>query len=682
VEVDVMAKPQSPFAFAPYAGARACSLHFCALFSLLLLVAVAGVHEVADGDIGFHLSAGRYLFEHGSLPSEDFLAHTTAGTQWMVFEWLYSAFAYFLWHEGGSALLILGHAAVNVLAFGALAWLLHRHEPRQILIYVLLLCAFLVAEVRFSVRPHAFERLFLATSLLLLAEGRVGQRWCWWLLVPLQVVWANTHGSYLLGLLLAAVVFLDEAALRRKPFQAIGVFLAMAAASLFTPYGFRQTLHLVAHRQALLGVATNPEWMPLRLGLPVLVDPAIWAVFLLTLLSAVVLWQRRAGLLEGAFWALALAAPFLHARMLPASAMVLAAVPAFAALRREPGPRSRRDLDWYPAVPAIAASLCLALLFLTNIYPTRFNRPARCGLLVSSRAPGWGAGSYLAQFSDIETIFNSYRLGGWLGWWLAPQGGRVFIDGRDVGNVFSPVVFAEYLRLSGDPAAFEKEAAEKGWDAAVLEHGDPLSARLLAALGASTTWEIGYMDEVSVVFLRAGRLARVVDFHAFGIPKRPTAYRGIDRLAASGRLTASPRGDVSRASRWARAMASVGHADLAAEGYRQSLAENPRDAEALAFLGTRELVEGNYREAMELLGRAVDVRPGFAPARLNLALACFHRGDVQSAIAHGRAAARWQPHDPTTWSNLAQFYLAAGQPDEAARCHQRLERLQLRLGNR
>ncbi len=160
-----------------------------------------------------------------------------------------------------------------------------------------------------------------------------------------------------------------------------------------------------------------------------------------------------------------------------------------------------------PARWAVAVALVVLLLmgaaFLTGTYWRLTGREERWGLRVSERAPGYGAGRFLARFNRLGPLFNTYDTGGWLIWWLHPKGGWVYIDGRDVGNVYGPELIAEYLGLLLEPGRFDAAAQHYRWSAVVLERRHPLCRALIEHLESSGTWRIGHLDEVSVVFLPA-----------------------------------------------------------------------------------------------------------------------------------------------------------------------------------
>ena len=96
------------------------------------------------------------------------------------------------------------------------------------------------------VRAQVFSYALFALTLYLLERARLAGRWRGlWLLVPVQIFWANLHGGFLAGLGLVALYALGEL-ISRRPFVAyVKVFLAAALATVINPYGWEYWRYLV-----------------------------------------------------------------------------------------------------------------------------------------------------------------------------------------------------------------------------------------------------------------------------------------------------------------------------------------------------------------------------------------------------------------------------------------------------
>jgi len=461
----------------------------------------ASCRNIENGDLGFHLAAGRLIHQQHAVPQVDDFSHTALGTRWIDFEWLYQWGTYICWRLDGPRAVVAEHALLNVLTFGVLAWLLYRRRGPPIEGLCALALAVLACELRFSVRPHAVGRLLLVVVLAGLLNWRRDRTAPLWPLVLVQMFWVNLHGSYLVALALAALLVVDERCERRPIGKPALLLAGLVLASLATPYGWRQTKSLLAHHAAVGSMATNPEWLPLKLSASLLTEPGMWALLALAVYVGVKLFVLRrdaGGWFERALWVTAVFAPFMHVRSVDASALVLVALllPVSSAPQREGG--MHVVLSW-GVVFLVLASLEMA--FVSNRYWRATGRTTRLGMGIGPMAPGYRAGEYLAQFPRLGRIFNGYASGGWLIWWLHPSGGRVFVDGRDVGNVYSPEILGSYVNILTDTAVFRETAAGYQWSALVLERGNPLGRGLIRRLQEDEAWRLVFLDDANAVYL-------------------------------------------------------------------------------------------------------------------------------------------------------------------------------------
>ena len=66
-----------------------------------LAAALVVLLPIGDPDLWWHLSAGRFIFEHAALPRADWLSYTMAGKAWADFEWLGEIVFYSAYELGG-----------------------------------------------------------------------------------------------------------------------------------------------------------------------------------------------------------------------------------------------------------------------------------------------------------------------------------------------------------------------------------------------------------------------------------------------------------------------------------------------------------------------------------------------------------------------------------------------------
>lgn len=104
---------------------------------------------------------------------------------------------------------------------------------------------------------------------------------------------------------------------------------------------------------------------------------------------------------------------------------------------------------------------------------------------------------------------------------------------------------------------------------------------------------------------------------------------------------------------------------------REVLALEPRNFDALLFLGVIAHQHGRHAQAVELMSKAVAVNPSHAPAFSNLGIALEALGDAERAAAAYRRALALQPAYADAHANLGSLLAARGELEGAAACFRR-----------
>lgn len=458
------------------------------IFVLALPVVLAGQPFVfRDGDVSWHIAAGRWILENRSLPRVDPFSFTMAGQPWLAIEWgseiIYAA-AYDL---AGYA----GLAAVAALAVAALAAVLFWHLCKRLGPVGLLvaLTAFYLVIVPFVMaRPHllALPILALWTVVLLRSRDRAGDPP--FALLPLMVLWANIHGSFIFGLVVAAAVALDVLAGagwdRRVLMRWLAFGLASVVASLLTPYGLAGFLHPLSI-STMENLPSIGEW---RASSPE-VTPLFYAVLLAGLAGLLVKRPRfTAGELLLLLFALAMA--FWHVRhqaVFIILAVLLVAprlghVPAGATPLFETARERRLAL-------AGAAAAAIAILAVRASIP-----------LVPQDGKGRPASAIAAIPPELRDrpVFNEYSFGGP----LILAGVRPYIDGR--ADMYGDQFLARYLKVvNGDFREFDAVARQYGIDWTMM----PPQSLLAKELDRRPDWKRLYAGKFAAIHARTAAQA-------------------------------------------------------------------------------------------------------------------------------------------------------------------------------
>lgn len=231
----------------------------------LALGVLLAYHNIGDSDLWARLAAGASVWETGRVFESDPFAFTPKLEHWIDHEWG-AGFIYFglIRFFGPTSLLLFKIVSAFTalgLAVGAARRLGVRPET-LLLLGVPCALALLPGYVP-VVRSHALTYMFFAFTLYGLEQMRAGRRWPAFVLVPLMIVWANSHGGFVSGLGTIGV-YTAESLLRRRHVPLFALTLASCAAVTFiNPYGVRYWQYLIP---ALLHDRPHiEEWQPLPL---------------------------------------------------------------------------------------------------------------------------------------------------------------------------------------------------------------------------------------------------------------------------------------------------------------------------------------------------------------------------------------------------------------------------------
>ncbi len=202
-----------------------------------------GLPLLADPDTHWHITVGNWILTHGSVPTADSYSYTFTGQPWIAKEWLSQVLLALAFNIGGwGGVTALAAAAIG-LTFALLPRLLMRDiRPLPALLFTA--AALAMTAPHLLARPHmlVFPLMLLWVAGLVRAveQKRAPEP----LLLVVMLLWANMHGGFTLGLVLAAAFALDalvgarDAAERRTLFIAWAKFGAAALfAACITPYG-------------------------------------------------------------------------------------------------------------------------------------------------------------------------------------------------------------------------------------------------------------------------------------------------------------------------------------------------------------------------------------------------------------------------------------------------------------
>ncbi|MCZ6805311.1 MAG: tetratricopeptide repeat protein, partial [Deltaproteobacteria bacterium] len=586
---------------------------------------LTGLFPFFNADGYGHLAQGRQIAELGSVPTVDLFSFWQPTPQpWTNYEWAYDLGTWLVYdYLGANGLILLKCVGLGVLGY-VLVWLAYRLAQGAILAGPLALTALLVvlpiARFRFTVRPQILGLVFPAILLLgvsTLAAEQSSRRNKGFVLVGLglmHVVWVNTHGSHLFGVLITLIFLLFS--WRTAAFRWMAALLALQiVVTGCTPFGFSIVTDAVSHlarpefRDVVVEWAPWSPEDPLRL----LIGPVVTSLLVLVALRPVAR-SGRLGLGYGVFCVLLCVMAFRSTRFV--AHQVLFTAPFIAAgLSALPVVRDMRG--------RMVAVVALAILWNAGWTPQLV--PAfGFGLGEARRDYPWGSAEVIDRGVKHARILATIQ-DSWMMMFAVPEG-RFLVDGRV--PFYGPAFIARISNSFAQPDAFAEQLTEFDVNTVVIDHTRADHIPATNFLSANPSWHLAFVEDGHSLFVRDNAAPSLEPLRIVGPGYRTgrllePGYSEAEVEAELSRLKARSNGSPIRG--WLRGLQRL--RPLARDGDRAGIRKSANVDE-----------QGQARDAYALLTEAANVYPGFTSIELYRAMAALSACDIDEAReALGRA---------------------------------------------
>ena len=642
-----------------------------AAFVVLVLLGLSlFTHEIIDTDLWWHLRTGKFIVENKTVPDADMYSYTAGGNKWIDLHWLFQVILYGTYAILGSYGLSLLFISVFSAVF-ALLWMACPTGKNRFVALLFFWLGLMATSSRFLARPEAFTYLMIAAYTLILVKFEQGRcNRLVFALIPLQALWANMQGLFILGPFLIGAFVAQQivSALTSRKLESetasvqinkavtlIAVLIGSSIACLANPYGLHGLLFpLILFTKA--GGMENvfarsiaelqPPFSSYNLTLPL----KFFAIFLTLSASALVLDFKNLKLshfivLAGMGY-LALSArrsvPVYVFAVLP-----LAVDHASNLITRSEGIRNGKYKEWIchiQTVGCVILALVAALQIhsvVSNRYYISDKRAERFGFGFRERTFAVGAFDFVKKNGLRGPFFNNMDIGGAFIWQMYPQE-KVFIDARLEVN--SAEIFSEYQKAMYDPNAFAALSEKYGFNAAIISHVSQDGLFVMPIMYFSPPWALVYLDPMAAVFLKRSREnMEMIAKHKIDISRD---Y--LEPLAPAGALNDTGPG-------WLRGIF----------GKRSSIPPPDLEARSRFNLGLVLLVMGQHQRAVKQFLAGLEIVPSSAEAHYNLGLAYEGMGQAEPAMKHYMETIELKPRHSRAHSNLGKIYDRHGLKDKA-----------------
>ena len=682
---------------------------------LVMTLVIRFAVPVRDGDFFWHVKCGEYMVENKTLiPDHAIYSWTPANNKAIYCTWIADILLYSIHQIGGMPLLYTFRYLCFFALIGVIwiyAW--HMGQGKDVFTFLLLLIVLLSSQGAAYLKPEIISMVFMSiTSFVYFAV-----RSCLWkkwgtkpfLLYPLLFLfWVNSHGVFIFGLALLALITLGE--IMNKFFSPrsslpnqglrhliIGLFLSLAA-TFITPYGYK--LHLYLFNDIVLGkmspgMKTTLAYATIfKFPLSHLVD--FWVIMLLFFLVLFLFLVLKVHELNFAILLPTIFLAFYFVRYNRAAFYW----PAFWSMSLIYSRNKVRPF-WYniPRLKTVfSTGIILLFLFLSAraIYDSGL-RPFKFEWL------GFGTSyfnpvqesAFLKNNRPGRLLYNSYNTGGYLIYDLYPVY-KVFIDPR-----YFPYKewFAGYLDFQNGRKPLSEFSRKYPFDVAILDYFS--SQTPIAKFLFSKKWDPVFYGPSAIVFVKKDINFRhdikTLDKHRFdNLRNLEQAYtvfitaQNLNDLDTSGYILQFIRKEFSYFAGYKNVVRvctlyQEGMTAFAKKNYEKALAKlNKTEAKgntiranwALKQLWNwkaKQFVEkGKYKEALPLVEKIIKVYPSSVESLYNAGILAYLIEDLEkgkkrkAVLRQSKFSEKILNKDTLNWNDYLERFLKLAPNHEKA----------------
>jgi hypothetical protein len=492
------------------------------LFSaiIFLLIFIMAARTPLDSDMWWHLRSGEVSIEAGKPLTVDLFSHTQFGEQWINHSWLAQVLMTFLFKWSGSIGLTTW---VALMAAGSLLIVFFQLKGPPLLRAFLLLIPALVSAPVWSPRPQLFSLVFLAILSIFLSQRVFQQKYYWFVIPVLFVLWSNFHGGYVLGVILIVCFILGEIInlIFRYPWRDfasqnkqtwgdirryLGCLLLVIGAVIVNPNGFNmwmvpfQTVGVDALRDFI------PEWASPNFH-QIIEQPFLW-LFFLTFIS-IIYAKRGINGVELVILVVFSYLGFLSKRNFgPFAILATPILGKYTWYILQDIQQKRNDfrdsilnnikIHRLPHKPIpiwlniLLNSFILLILSLAGIGKVLYVSSAEIKQPALNAYYPTEAINWIQINQPPQPMFNNYNWGGYLIWFLRDY--PVFIDGRT--DLYSGRILQDYITIM---------TVSDGWEVSLNNYDIRLvfvscDSRLSTSLTYAEEWGLVFADDTACLY--------------------------------------------------------------------------------------------------------------------------------------------------------------------------------------
>jgi len=599
-------------------------------------------------DLGRHLKLGQIIWQTKHIPNTNLFSYTEPNFPFINHHWLSEVIFYGIYTAGGFKGLILFTALMGLLSFGlvfALAW---RRKYFLLTIWAAVLSVGLLIE-RTDIRPEIFGWLGLALFLVILDRNKEKIKLSIWWLLPVQLLWVNLHISFVYGLALIFIFFLDRLWARRQTIHLLArkkkidsyiattIFIGalLGLISFINPNTWRGALYPLSVFKNY-GYAITENQSPFFLA-KLAASPTIIffkAALVILALGFIVNWRR----FNFFYFLISLLVTVMSCsaiRNFPLMGLII--LPVLVSNFSQARESWSKYFVWWtknrlrPWLRLLTILAIFAILIgsiyciVSNRFYLKWGKADRFGLSVPMGAAK--AVDFLQEQKISGRMFNNFDIGSYLIWRLYPQQ-QVFVDNRR--EAYSDDFWQSvYIPMQNDAATWQRLADDVyRFDYVFFVHTDatPWGQNFLKNIWQNKNWRLIYLDPTATIWVRNTASNKGL-IEKFGLDKESLAKKNIEYLLGNNINSDSINDWVCLGSFFK----NLGFNDLALPLYERAFSLYSQDKNLAFTLGTLNLNQGKTGQALNYFKKATELDANYEQAHLVLGEVYYQQGDFSEA---------------------------------------------------
>jgi hypothetical protein len=482
------------------------NLFFLVLFLSLSLSNVGFL--LSDADTGWHIRAGEFILETGSVPKHDIFSFVHPSPEWINHQWLSEVIMALVHKSLGLTGIVIFFALLISLTYSMLFKLIRKEEGNIFLAAFIILFAIASSLFHWFARPHLFSLLFFVIGYAILEDYQYRHINHLYFLPPLILFWVNLHGGfisgfilmfiYLLGNLIKWILLADETKelYKQKTKVLTLTILACLFVSLINPYGLTTLGYPFKLISQKLIMDNMGEFQSPNFHLPILLPSKYFLLFMIFIIGIL---KKKLNVIEILLVVLFTNMAFFSVRFIPL--LCIMATPIFVrntdwilkrmnnrfvhGLQRKSNDICLVDASARGYLWLIVGILILAVGVATNRIEHKFDE---------NRKPV-EAVKFLKRVPLKGNMFNDDEFGDYIIYSAYPQY-KVFIDSRV--DMYGIDQFEDYLNMVYFKPGWEKIVERYNINWVIVSSNSILSRYLMER----NDWRLIYADKVACIFMK------------------------------------------------------------------------------------------------------------------------------------------------------------------------------------